>query len=698
MKKNSRVQRALRSARGATLTLAGITCPLLAMAAGVPTLDVVEVKSTADNLIGAADSANQGTVTKKQLDARTVYRPGELLETVPGLIVSQHSGEGKANQFYARGVNLDHGTDLRTSVDGMLVNQRSHGHGQGWTDLNFLIPELASGLQYKKGPYYAEEGDFSSVGSVNIGYLDVLPRGISNIGIGQQGYRRLLLADSPRLGAGNLLYAAEISAKDGPWVNPDDYRKFNTVLRYSQGDDQNRFNVTAMAYRGLWNATDQIPLRAVNSGLIPRLGTVDPSSGGDVSRYSLSTAWQRMSGNGITRANAYVIQHDLNLFSNFTYFMNDPVRGDQFYQPDKRTMSAANISQAWLSQWGSRDVENTVGLQLQNDNISNGLLSTIKRQVWDTTRRDRIVESSAAVYVQNSTRWTEKFRTVAGLRSDFYRFNVRSDNAANSGAENASITNPKLSMIFGPWAKTEYYINLGGGFRSNDARGTTLTVDPKTGSTVDAGGNPIQRVTPLARTKGVDLGLRTAIIPGLQSTFTVYQLDSASELVFLGDAGTTEASRASRRTGFEFANYYAPTPWLTIDADIAYARARFKGNAPEGDRIPGAVEGVASLAALVDNVGPCFGSMALRYFGPRPLVEDNSVRSNNTTTLNGQIGYKFHKNLRVALQVFNLLNSKSNAIDYYYESQLQGETAPKADKHFHPIESRSFRVSFISNF
>lgn len=691
MKKNSRVQRALRSARAATLTLAGITCPLLAMAAGVPTLDVVEVKSASDNLIGTADSANQGTVTQKQLEARTAYRPGELLETVPGLIVSQHSGEGKANQFYARGFNLDHGTDLRTSVDGMLVNQRSHGHGQGWTDLNFLIPELASGLQYKKGPYYAEEGDFSSVGAVNINYADTLPQGISSIGIGQQGYARLLLADSPKLGAGNLLYAAEISTKDGPWVNPENYRKFNAVLRYSQGDAQNRFNVTAMAYRGLWSATDQIPQRAVNSGLLSRLDTLDPSDGGDVSRYSLSTAWQRMSGNGITRANAYVIQHDLNLFSNFTYFMDDPVRGDQFYQPDKRTMSAANISQAWLTQWGDREVENTIGLQLQNDNIFNGLYSTQQRQTLSTTRRDHMIESSAAVYVQNSVRWLEKFRTVAGLRSDFYRFKVNSNNSANSGTENANITNPKLSMIFGPWAKTEYYINLGGGFHSNDARGTTLMVDPKTSL-------PADRVTPLARTKGADIGLRTAIIPGLQSTFTVYQLDSASELIFLGDAGTTEAGRPSRRTGVEFANYYAPTPWLTIDADIAYARARFKEDAPEGNRIPGAVEGVASLAALVDNVGPYFGSLNLRYFGPRPLVEDNSVRSNNTTTLNGQIGYKFRKNLRVMLQAFNLLNAKSNAIDYYYESQLRGETAPVADKHFHPIEPRSFRISVISNF
>jgi hypothetical protein len=392
-----------------------------------------QVQSSSEELIGAADSANQGTVLKKQLDARTVYRPGELMETVPGLIVSQHSGEGKANQFYARGFNLDHGTDLRTSVDGMLVNQRSHGHGQGWTDLNFLIPEIAAGLQYKKGPYYAEEGDFSSAGSVNINYADTLPQGVASISAGQQGFKRLLIADSPKLGAGNLLYAIELQTKDGSWTTPEDYRKFNSVLRYSQGDAQNGFNVTAMAYRGIWNATDQIPQRAVDSGQISRLDTLDASDGGDVYRYSLSTAWQRTRGNGVTRANAYIIQHDLNLFSNFTYFLDDPVNGDQFYQPDKRTLSAANISHAWLTQWSGREVENTIGLQLQNDNIFNGLYNTKTRQTLSTTRRDHIVESSAAVHFQNSLRWMEKFRTVAGLRSDFYGFNVNSDNPANSG-------------------------------------------------------------------------------------------------------------------------------------------------------------------------------------------------------------------------------------------------------------------------
>ena len=670
-----------------------IFAPCAAYAAGVPTLDVIEVQSAADDLIGGADSANQGTVLKEQLDARTVYRPGELLETVPGLIVSQHSGEGKANQFYARGFNLDHGTDLRTSVDGMLVNQRSHGHGQGWTDLNFLIPEIATGLQYKKGPYYAEEGDFASAGAVNITYADALAQGIGTIGIGQQGYRRLLLADSPALGSGKLLYAFEWHTKDGPWVNPENYRKKNAVLRYSQGDEQNRFNITAMAYQGKWNATDQIAQRAVDSGFIPsRLAAIDASDGGDVSRYSLSGAWQRTAGNTVTKARAYVIQHDLKLYSNFTYYLDNPINGDQFSQPDKRSLSGANISHTWLTQWGGRELENTIGLQLQGDDIKNALLNTEKRQILSTTRKDHIIESSAAMYFENSLRWVDKFRTVAGLRSDFYRFRVSSDNKANSGIEYDNITNPKLSLIFGPWTKTEYYINLGGGFHSNDARGTTIRVDPKTN-------DPAERVNPLVRSKGYEAGLRTAIIPGLQTTFTVYQLDMDSELVFLGDAGTTEAGPPSRRSGFEFANFYKPTAWLTIDADVAFAKARFRGFNPDGDRIPGAVEGVGSLSAAVDHLGPWFGSLQLRYFGPRPLLDDNSVRSNNTTTLNGQVGYTLRKNMRVALEGFNLLNSKANAIDYYYTSRLPGEPAAGVDdRHFHPIESRSLRVSLTSHF
>ena len=654
-------------------------------------LPAVVIESSRTSQLGIADSANTGLVTQQQLEARTVYRAGELLEAVPGLIVSQHSGEGKANQFYLRGFNLDHGTDLRTSVDGMLVNRRSHSHGQGWTDLNFLIPELASRLDYRKGQYYAAEGDFASAGAASVVYLDKLEHGIASLGIGQNGFRRTLLADSPALGSGNLLYALELFHNDGPFTHPDDYRKINGVLRYSQGDAADGFNLTAMAYRAKWNATDQIAQRAVNSGALGRFDAIDPSDGGQSHRYSLSGAWRTSTANTASEINAYLVHDKLDLYSNFTYFLDDPVNGDQFAQPDRRTTAGLNMSHTWRGPWMGRESENTVGLQLQNDNIFNGLLSTAARQTLAATRRDHIVEGSAGVYFENKTEWSETFRTVAGVRGDAYRFDVRGDNPANSGKAHDSIASPKLSLIFGPWSKTEYYFNAGTGFHSNDARGTTITVDPKSGALVD-------KVTPLVRSKGLEVGVRTEIIPGLQSSLSLYRLDFDSELIFVGDAGTTEAGRPSRRLGFEFNNYYKPTKWLTIDADVAFAQARFRNPDPAGNRIPGAVEGVASVALAVDHVGPYFGALQLRYFGPRPLIEDNSVRSRPTATLNGRVGYKIGPKMRVQLEVFNLTNQRASAIDYFYQSRLASEPAPVGDIHFHPIESRSVRLTLTANF
>ena len=653
-------------------------------------LPEVTIEGSRNSQLGVADSASQGVVTQKQLEARTVYRAGELLEATPGLVVSQHSGEGKANQFYLRGFNLDHGTDLRTTVDGMLVNQRSHAHGQGWTDLNFLIPELASRLEYRKGPYSAAEGDFASAGAVSVVYADKLDQGIASIGFGEKGYRRMLLADSPLWGAGRLLYALELDHNDGPFIRPDDYRKTNGVLRYSQGSASDGFNLTAMAYSGKWNATDQIPLRAVQSGRLDRFGAIDNTDGGQSSRYSLSGGWRSSSDSGATRVDAYLVRQQLDLYSNFTYFSDDPVNGDQFNQPDRRTTTGLKASHRWRAPLLERESETTIGLQLENDNIFNGLYSTVARQRLAATRRDHVVESSAGVFAENITHWSEKFRTVAGLRADSYRFAVASDNAANSGTARATITSPKFGLVFGPWAKTEYYVNAGTGFHSNDARGTTITVDPKTG-------DPVDKVVPLVRSKGYEFGMRTEIIPGLQSSLSLYRLDFASELVFEGDAGSTSAGRPSRRTGFEFSNYYKPLPWLTVDADLAFARARFKDVDASGNRIPGAVEGVASVALAVDR-GPWYGALQLRYFGPRPLIEDNSVRSRSTATLNGRIGYRISKATRIELEGFNLTNRRDSAIDYYYASRLQGEPAAVNDIHFHPIEPRSFRVSFTANF
>ncbi len=654
-------------------------------------LSTVIVQTSRNSVLGDAETASVGVVTQQQLEARTVYRAGEVLEATPGLIVSQHSGEGKANQYYLRGFNLDHGTDLRTTIDGMLVNQRSHGHGQGWTDVNFLIPELASLLDYRKGPFYAAEGDFSSAGSVSVKYANTLKAGIASVGLGQNGFARTLLTDSPEWGNGHLLYALELFHNDGPFVIGDNYQKRNAVLRYSQGNEGNGFNVSLMAYEAKWHSTDQIPRRAVDAGTLGRFDAVDQSDGGQSSRYSLSGEWRQTVGNTSTQVNAFVVKNRLTLFSNFTYFLADPVNGDQFAQPDERVTTGLNASRTWASTWWGKSSDTTVGLQFQNDNIQNELYSSVAGQRLGTTRSDRIVETSLGVYVENKTQWTDKFRTVAGLRADTYQFNVASDNPANSGASAAAKFSPKLNLIFGPWNKTEFYAGAGYGFHSNDARGTTLTVDPKTGA-------PAARVSPLVGSYGLEIGVRSELIAGLQSSLSAYQLEFDSELIFVGDAGTTQAGRPSRRMGFEFSNYYKPNKWLTVDADVSFAQARFRDVGPLGDRIPGAVEGVASLAVSVDQLGPYFGALQLRYFGPRPLIEDNSVRSQGTLTLNARMGYRFNRKLKLELEAFNLTNRQDSAVDYFYTSQLRGEATPVNDLHFHPIESRSFRVTLTANF
>jgi hypothetical protein len=449
-----------------------------------------------------------------------------------------------------------------------------------------------------------------------------------------------------------------------------------------------------MGYGANWNSTDQIPERAVLNGLIPRLGAIDPSDGGESHRFSLSGALQHSSDYGITKVNLYTLHNNMALFSNFTYFLDDPVNGDQCAQIDKRFQSALNLSHAWVNNFAGFAFENTVGAQFQNDVIDNGLLNTRRRQTLSTTRRDHVVENSIGIYYQNSVQWLEKFRSVAGVRSDYYWFDVKSNISANSGQEYDSMTNPKLSFIFGPWAKTEYYVNYGSGFHSNDARGTTTTIDPKSETMV----NP---VSPLVRSTGYEAGLRSAILPGLQASLAFFRLDMASELLFVGDAGTTEPSRPSKREGVEVSAFYMPNNWLMVDLDYALAKARFTGSDSEGNQgnhIPGAIQGVGKATVALDNIGPFFGSLQFRYFGKRPLTEDNSVQSNPTMTFNGQVGFKIDKKVRVILQGFNLLNTHAHAIDYYYTSRLADETNGQPDRHFHPIETRSFRVSIVANF
>jgi hypothetical protein len=655
--------------------------------------NVADAENPAENLVGIAASASQGAVTAAQLEARPMMRPGEILETVPGLIVSQHSGEGKANQYYLRGFNLDHGTDFSTMVAGVPVNTPTGAHAHGYADATFLIPELVSGLQFKKGPYFADEGDFSAAGAATINYVNVLDRPMMHVGFGQDGWGRLFAAGSPALGNGHLLAAIELNHSDGPWTRPDDYRKVNGVMRYSQGTAQNGFSLTGMGYRANWDATDQVPVRAIEDGTISRFGVIDPTDRGDADRQSVVAELQRAVGKGSLRASAFVLRNSLNLWSNFTYYLDDPVNGDQFEQAEKRLTTGGRVTYRRLGHLFNRHVESSAGLQLRHDRLDPvGLYRTAKGERLSTTREDEVGQTMTGLFAQSEIEWTPTFRTTFGLRADGYQFSVRSDLAANSGSGSDTMASPKFGAVLSPWLGTELYVNAGIGYHSNDARGAVTTIDP-------ASGDPTNPVTPLVRARGAEFGLRTVKVRGLHATVSLWYLGIDSELLFVGDAGTTEPGRPSRRMGVEWTSYWRLKPWLTADADFSFSSARFTDEDPAGDDIPGAIDRVISGGVTIEPSRPLFGSVRLRHFGPRPLIEDATVTSKATTLWNGQAGYRLSSRARLVLEVFNLFDADASDIDYYYESRLPGEPADGVeDSHTHPAIPRTLRLSLNFNF
>ncbi len=669
-----------------SILAAGAAIP--AGAQEVERLPKVEVTGHYENAVGSSDAASQGTITRQLIEDRPLLRPAQVLEYVPGVIITQHSGAGKANQYFLRGFNLDHGTDFSTWLAGMPVNLPTHAHGQGYMDLNFMIPELIARIDYFKGPYFAQFGDFSSAGGASIPYLRSLPERLAEVTLGTYDYQRGLLAGSLVAGPGTLLYGVEALHNDGPWVVPEDYRKLNGVLRYSWAAGGVEMGLTAMGYSGRWNASDQIPRRAVDDGSLDRYGAIDASDGGRSSRYSLSLDGRFPLWGGQVATTAYAIDYDLNLWSNFTYWLDDPENGDQFEQADDRRIFG------WVGAWSAdttlfgRPTRNTMGFQLRQDRIDPiGLYKTVARNRVSTTREDKVTESSAGVYYENRTEWADDFRTVLGLRGDRYWFDVTSDVAANSGTAAASLFSPKLALVFGPWADTEYFVNGGYGFHSNDARGVTIKVDPVTGESVDS-------ATPLVRSKGAELGLRTQAVPKVQSSLALWYLELGSELVFVGDAGTTEVGRPSRRYGLEWNTRWTPQPWLLFDLDVALTNARFSDSAPEGSYIPGAPPTVVAGGATVTGYHGWSGALFMRYFGPRPLTESGDIKSGGATTFDLQVGYQVAKDWKLRLDVFNLFNAKMDDITYFYPSRLPGEPPDGVeDFHFHPAEKQAFRLT-----
>ncbi|MET3132914.1 outer membrane receptor protein involved in Fe transport [Oxalobacteraceae bacterium GrIS 1.11] len=669
-------------------------------ATGLPTLQEVTISGNRPGLIGVADSATEGTVTAKQLAKRPLLRTAEVLETIPGMIVTQHSGDGKANQYFLRGFNLDHGSDFATSVMGMPVNVVSHAHGQGYMDVNFLMPELISTIKYRKGVYAAEDGDFSNTGSARIDYQRQLPAPFVDLTVGQHQYRRALAAGSTQWNGFNLLGALEVAGNDGPWDLPANLHKRNGVARLSTGNASNGYAVTAMAYESHWSATEHVPQRAILSGEIGRYGALSGSDGGRTHRYSLSGEWAASDEAGASRLNAYVVDYGLHYFAAPSGFISGP-QGDQHEQADQRTT------------WGGQALRSlelggfawTAGLQLRQDRVGNdGLYDTVARQRTRTISQDSIRQTAIGLFLEARRQWTPWLRGTLGLRRDQIRADVTATGGAfnldNGGRADAGQTSPKLSLVFGPFgehANTEWYLNWGQGFHSNDARGATLLSHP-------ADGSPADKLGLFAKSSGSEIGVRSKLMPGWSSSVSLWQMRAASELVFVGDEGVTEARGASRRHGLEWSNYFTPASSVIVDADLAWSHARFQQPAEGGAYVPNAIPLTASLGATYEPGGAWFGGLRLRYMGAYALEESNTRRSTPFWIANLKLGYHLTPTLQLSLDVLNLFDRQANDIEYWGGACTRAEQSGGAcgegidGRLIHPLEPRSLRLALRATF
>jgi hypothetical protein len=650
-----------------------------------------------------------------------------------------HSGEGKANQYLMRGYNLDHGTDLETSVDGMPINQPTHAHGQGYTDLNFLIPELVDQLNYTKGPYYANVGDFGAVGSIRLSYRDEIENQVSSTG-GTLGFQRLFSAGTQALGDGILLAAVEVQHYDGAFVNPDDAQKENFALRYSRGDDGNGFSITAMTYHQLWTNTTDIPLRAMAEGLVPnRFGTLNPTDGGRAWRSSLSFNDHSTIGQGRFTASAFFIDNQLHLWNDFTQFLVDPIHGDQEDQFENRRAFAGEVSYTLPLPLGSVANELSLGALTRDDILNVGRLPSEDRVPLPArdappsfSDQDQVYLFAGAAWVQATTRWNPNFRSVLGFRVD-YQHGTDIDYLAalhersgpgytgysNSGTAQQALLQPKGSLIYTPIDTLELYLSMGRGFHSADIRGVNQD------TSVDLG---LPHTPLLAKQEGQEIGVRANPTPRLALTFAYYNLWQQSETIIDPDVGQDSAGPPSRRYGYEINVTYQVNRNLEFYASYSGDHTHFTrpfddGTGHLGEHITDAPLATGALALYLTNLGPWSGGLNYRYLGSYPLSSGPCVNSaaerdfgtgcanSPTAAAPGQVNgkgfgewnldahYAFSNGWGASLGAYNLFNAHASAAEFWYVDRLPGEPAAGvADVHQHPLEPIMVRITVTKKF
>jgi outer membrane receptor protein involved in Fe transport len=715
-----------------------VTTGVSGMVAASSELDEITVTARRIDLIGKASTASEGVVADEEVQLAPAYRPGQLLETVPGLIVTLHSGEGKANQFLLRGYNLDHGTDLETDVDNMPVNQPTHAHGQGYTDLNFMIPELVGGLTYTKGPYYADIGDFGAVGSVHLSYRNTIEDQVSAT-VGTLDFQRIMAAGSTALADGNLLGAVEVQHYDGPFVRPDDARKEDFALRYSGGDEQNGYSATAMYYQQIWTNTTDIPVRAITEGLVPnRFGTLDPSDGGHAQRASLSLEYHAQLGRGVLAASGFLEYNQLHIFNDFTHYLFNPIGGDQEDQFENRRVTGGAATYVLPARIGPIPNEIAVGVQTRYDSLGVGRAPSIDQVPQPTgvdpvslSDDDRVRLFAGGAWLQATSRWTSFLRTVIGVRDDYQHATDVDTLAAlhetagytNGGTLGQSLFQPKGSLIYTPMDTLELYLSIGRGFHSADVRGVNQD------ESVDLG---LPHTNLLSKQEGQEIGMRAAVGRDLTFTFAVFNLWQQSETIIDPDVGADSAGPPSRRHGYELNVTYQINRYLEFYGSYSGDHTRFThplddGTGHMGDYITDAPVATGSLALYLKDLGAWSGGLNVRYLGNYPLSSGPCVNSAavhdfpnvatscaNAPTALGQINgngfaevnldarYAFAGGWSASLGIYNLLNTHAAAAEFWYVDRLQNEvgTYPdgRADIHEHPLEPIMVRFTVTKKF
>lgn len=594
--------------------------------------------------IGSANASSEGAVGGADLAVRPLLKVAELLEAVPGMVAAQHSGSGKANQYFMRGFNLDHGTDFTNYIDDVPMNMRSHGHGQGYLDVNGLIPETVSKIDYRKGTYRADMGDFSMAGVSLMSTIDRLDSPFVSLESGSDDWQRLAGGATFELGDGALTLIAESKSYDGPWERPEDLDHKAIWAKYIQETSLGTLSTSLSGYSATWAPTEQIPESAIGTVVCEdEFCALDTTSQGETDRW---IATLNLVGDE-WRGTLYAQTYDWEMAS-------DPTYAEQINQFDKRNIFGGRLEKSYLL---SDQISTTFGSEFRYDDADRVGVDFFEDGEFLAENGDNaITEASAGLYAEAVYQPTESLRILAGLRGDYYDFDVTALNAlSEEGTASDSILSPKLGLAYRFNDAYEGYLNWGRGFHSNDARGVVNDTDPVPG---------------LVDGEGSEIGIRFEQ-GELKLSATYWQLDLDSELVFVGDSNSVEPKGGSERDGIEFTAAWNPIEWLAIDAVYTVSDAKYTDPiAAGGEHIEGAVEdsGQLGLTAHLENWEL---SSRLRYLGEYALTPDNLERADSTVSLNMRAAYLFDQ-FTIYGELINATDEDGKDIVYFYETDVEG--------------------------